>query len=135
MNPAGNAGVGAIGAVGAVDRITQEILNRLAKGKVLVVWLMDESQSMEDDRNEIATRIDRVYQELGLSAAARGDALQTAVAQPELAGGVKGVIFRGRRYDTGDKLSYLQAVIMLASEREDIGPDLRAWLAAFVQGS
>jgi len=63
----------------AMDRITQEILNRLAKGKVLVVWLMDESQSMEDDRNEIATRIDRVYQELGLSAAARGDALQTAV--------------------------------------------------------
>ena len=63
----------------AMDRITQEILNRLAKGKVLVVWLMDESQSMEDDRVEIGTRIDRVYQELGLSASARGDALQTAV--------------------------------------------------------
>ncbi len=63
----------------AMDRMTQEILNRLAKGKVLVVWLMDESQSMEDDRVEIGTRIDRVYQELGLSASARGDALQTAV--------------------------------------------------------
>ena len=41
-------------------------------------------------------------------------------------GGVHGLVFHGRRYDTGDKLSYLQAVIMLASEREDIGPDLRA---------
>ena len=37
----------------------------------------------------------------------------------------------GSRYDTGDKLSYLQAVITLASEREDIGPELTDWLHKF----
>ena len=52
----------------------------------------------------------------------------------EEGGGVRGVIFSGRRYDTGDRLSYLQASIMLASEREDLGPDLRDWLKEFVAG-
>ena len=50
-------------------------------------------------------------------------------------GGVHGFVFHGRRYDTGDRLSYLQAVITLATERDDIGPDLRAWLTAFVADS
>jgi UTP--glucose-1-phosphate uridylyltransferase len=50
---------------------------------------------------------------------------------PEQGGGVRGVIFDGRRYDTGDKLSYLQAVITLASQRPDIGPQLTAWLQEF----
>ena len=49
-------------------------------------------------------------------------------------GGVRGVVFTGRRYDTGDRLSYLQAVIRLALEREDLGPDLRAWLTAHLAG-
>ncbi|WAP52620.1 UTP--glucose-1-phosphate uridylyltransferase GalU [Arthrobacter sp. ATA002] len=60
------------------------------------------------------------------------DALQTLAAQEEGEGaGVYGVVFRGRRYDTGDKLSYLKAVVTLASEREDLGPDLREWLKDF----
>jgi hypothetical protein len=63
----------------AMDRITQEILNSLAKGKVLVVWVMDQSESMQDDRNEIMARIDRVYVELGLSSAMKSDALLTGV--------------------------------------------------------
>ena len=63
----------------AMDRLTQEILNRLARGKVLVVWVMDQSTSMQDDRQEITARIDRVYQELGLSGASKDDALTTAV--------------------------------------------------------
>jgi UTP--glucose-1-phosphate uridylyltransferase len=44
---------------------------------------------------------------------------------------VRGVVFRGRRYDTGDRLSYLQAVVRLACEREDLGPELRAWLKEY----
>ncbi|MEC9128474.1 MAG: UTP--glucose-1-phosphate uridylyltransferase, partial [Actinomycetota bacterium] len=44
-------------------------------------------------------------------------------------GGVHGVVFDGRRYDTGDKLSYLKAVIQLAMERDDIGDDLREWIS------
>jgi UTP--glucose-1-phosphate uridylyltransferase len=60
------------------------------------------------------------------------DALQVLAHLPaEQGGGVRGVVFSGRRYDTGDRLSYLQAVITLACERDDLGPDLRAWLALF----
>ncbi|MGC3968468.1 MAG: VWA domain-containing protein [Pirellulales bacterium] len=63
----------------AMDILTQEILNRLARGKVLVVWVFDQSLSMKDDQAEIKSRIGRVYEELGLSSATRGDALWTGV--------------------------------------------------------
>lgn len=43
------------------------------------------------------------------------------------------VVFDGLRYDTGDKLSYLKAVIRLALERKDLGPDLRTWLDAHLR--
>src|SRR5215212_1399353 len=39
-----------------------------------------------------------------------------------------GVVFRGRRYDTGDRGDYLKAVVRLAVERPDIGPEFRQWL-------
>ncbi|MCW2674705.1 MAG: UTP-glucose-phosphate uridylyltransferase [Frankiales bacterium] len=52
------------------------------------------------------------------------DALQTLIAMEP----VHGVVFRGRRYDTGDRLDYLKTVVRLASEREDLGPQLLAWL-------
>jgi UTP--glucose-1-phosphate uridylyltransferase len=45
---------------------------------------------------------------------------------------VHGVVFSGRRYDTGDKLDYLKAVVQLAVEREDLGPDFGPWLRSFV---
>jgi UTP--glucose-1-phosphate uridylyltransferase len=59
------------------------------------------------------------------------DALQAAVADPSIAGGVKGVIFRGRRYDTGDKLDFIKATLRIAIDRKDIGEDLRAFLKDF----
>jgi UTP--glucose-1-phosphate uridylyltransferase len=60
------------------------------------------------------------------------DALQVLAQLPaDAGGGVRGVIFNGRRYDTGDRLSYLQAVITLACERDDLGPELRSWLVDF----
>ena len=61
------------------------------------------------------------------------DALQQAAKHPELAGGVKGVIFRGRRYDTGDKLDFIRATLRIAIDREDIGDDLRTWLKGFAK--
>ena len=61
------------------------------------------------------------------------DALQT-MATGRIAGGVIGVVFRGRRYDTGDKLDYLKAIVQLASEREDLGDAFRPWLQEFVAG-
>jgi len=45
-----------------------------------------------------------------------------------------GVVFRGRRYDTGDRGDYLRAVVRLACERPDIGPTFRQWLEEFVAG-
>ena len=59
------------------------------------------------------------------------DALQHALKHPEIAGGVRGVIFRGRRYDTGDKLDFIKATLRIAVDREDIGDDLRDWLKGF----
>jgi len=59
------------------------------------------------------------------------DALQHAVKNPEVAGGVKGVIFRGRRYDTGDKLDFIKATLRIAIDRDDIGDELRGWLKGF----
>ena len=47
---------------------------------------------------------------------------------------VHGVVFRGRRYDTGDRGDYLRAIVRLACDREDIGPDFRRWLEDFVAG-
>jgi UTP--glucose-1-phosphate uridylyltransferase len=60
------------------------------------------------------------------------DALQTLAAEPSVGGPVHGVVFRGRRYDTGDRGDYLRAIVRLACEREDLGPEFRDWLRGFV---
>ena len=81
-----------------------------------------------------------VFEVLEHTEPGRGDEIQLTDALAELAaqegegGGVYGVVFRGRRYDTGDKLSYLKANVTIASEREDLGPELRAWLIEFAKG-
>ena len=46
-------------------------------------------------------------------------------------GGVYGVVFRGRRYDTGDRVDYIKAIVQLAADREDLGPELRPWFKEF----
>ncbi|HEX5995761.1 MAG TPA: UTP--glucose-1-phosphate uridylyltransferase GalU [Jiangellales bacterium] len=61
------------------------------------------------------------------------DALKVLASTPaEDGGGVRAVIFRGRRYDTGDRLDYLRTTVQLASERDDLGKDFRAFLREFV---
>lgn len=75
----GNPGEAAASIEAAMDRITQEILNKLVRRKVLLVWIFDQSESMQDDREEITGRVDRVYEELGLTAVSKGNALLTAV--------------------------------------------------------
>jgi UTP--glucose-1-phosphate uridylyltransferase len=55
------------------------------------------------------------------------DALRK-MATENIAGGVYGFIFRGRRYDTGDKLDYIKAIVRLALQRPDLGPLLEQWL-------
>lgn len=71
--------------------------------------------------------------------AGRGGEIQLTDALEEMAGNdasgdVYGVIFRGRRYDTGDRLDYIKAIVQLAVDREDLGPGLRPWLKDFVGG-
>ena len=56
------------------------------------------------------------------------DALQELIAAEP----VHGVVFRGRRYDTGDRLDYLKAIVRLAAERDDLGPPLVEWLRSFL---
>ncbi|MEU6862752.1 UTP--glucose-1-phosphate uridylyltransferase GalU [Streptomyces sp. NPDC046876] len=45
---------------------------------------------------------------------------------------VHGVVFEGRRYDTGDRAEYLRATVRLACERDDLGPEFLSWLREFV---
>jgi UTP--glucose-1-phosphate uridylyltransferase len=61
------------------------------------------------------------------------DALEKLAGAPEWTGGVYGVVFRGRRYDTGDRLDYLKAIVQLASDHEELGDDFRPWLQEFAQ--
>ncbi|WP_298604442.1 UTP--glucose-1-phosphate uridylyltransferase GalU [uncultured Rothia sp.] len=80
----------------------------------------------------------KVFEVLENTAPGRGneiqltDALQTLAQGDGEREGVYGVVFSGRRFDTGDKLSYLKANVILASERPEFGDDLRAWLKEFV---
>ncbi|MER5890031.1 UTP--glucose-1-phosphate uridylyltransferase GalU [Streptomyces sp. NPDC001941] len=60
------------------------------------------------------------------------DALQKLAADESIGGPVHGVVFKGRRYDTGDRGDYLRAIVRLACEREDLGPDFRSWLRSYV---
>ena len=46
---------------------------------------------------------------------------------------IHGVVFSGRRYDTGDRQDYLRAVVRLACEHPELGADFSAWLTEFVR--
>jgi UTP--glucose-1-phosphate uridylyltransferase len=59
------------------------------------------------------------------------DALQIMASEPATYGPVLGIVFRGRRFDTGDRLSYLKAIVEIASERKDLGSDFTAWVKGF----
>ncbi|UNK71822.1 UTP--glucose-1-phosphate uridylyltransferase GalU [Microbacterium sp. H1-D42] len=58
------------------------------------------------------------------------DALQELASAPD-GPGVVGVVFDGRRYDTGDRVDYIKAIVQLAVDRNDLGSDLRPWLKDF----
>ncbi|WP_052863139.1 UTP--glucose-1-phosphate uridylyltransferase GalU [Streptomyces niger] len=80
-----------------------------------------------------------VFEVLERTAPGRGGEIQLTDAIQELAGRdgrqggpVHAVLFRGRRYDTGDRASYLRTVVQLACARPDLGPGFRTWLRGFV---
>lgn len=63
------------------------------------------------------------------------DALNTLAQGQGVAGSgpVYGVIFRGRRYDTGDKADWIKANLRLGVDNAQIGGELRNWLKEFVK--
>ena len=61
------------------------------------------------------------------------DALMTLAQRDRSQGGqVHGVLFRGRRYDTGNKLDYLRTVVQFAADRPDLSAEFMPWLREFV---
>lgn len=80
----GSVGNGTTGAMGAIDRITQEILNSLNERKTLVVWLFDQSASLNRQRSQIHKRFDRIYEELGVIEAAGNKAFKKHEDKPLL---------------------------------------------------
>ena len=42
--------------------------------------------------------------------------------------GIYGVVFRGRRYDTGDRASWIKANVLLGVDNDDLGDELSDWI-------
>jgi UTP--glucose-1-phosphate uridylyltransferase len=81
-----------------------------------------------------------IFDVLRKTRAGRGGEIQLTDALRMLAergqetdgGGVRGVLFRGRRYDTGNKLDYLRTQIKFACERPDIKDEFVPWLRRYL---
>jgi hypothetical protein len=80
----GTGTVGTSAAKGAIDRLTNEILLSLEQRPTLVIWLFDESGSLQPQREEISQRFDRVYEELGVLEAANNPAFKHDEDKPLL---------------------------------------------------
>jgi UTP--glucose-1-phosphate uridylyltransferase len=66
------------------------------------------------------------------------DEIQLTDAMQQLAHSdvpVHGVVFRGRRYDTGNGLDYMKSIVQLAERHPDIGQEFSAWLRKYVTSS
>jgi UTP--glucose-1-phosphate uridylyltransferase len=66
----------------------------------------------------------------------RGGEYQLTDALNTLANGggeapVFGVVFSGRRYDTGDRAEWIKANVLLGVEHEELGEELRDWVMHF----
>jgi hypothetical protein len=75
----GDSGLGETGASGAVDRLTLEIAASLEQRSTVVCWVFDQSVSLAGQRQEIASRLERVFDELGVTRAARSNDLWNLV--------------------------------------------------------
>jgi UTP--glucose-1-phosphate uridylyltransferase len=66
----------------------------------------------------------------------RGGEIQLTDALKVLAtkGELRGVLFNGRRFDTGNKLDYLRTMVMFAAERPDLAGEFIPWLRKFLEG-
>jgi UTP--glucose-1-phosphate uridylyltransferase len=61
------------------------------------------------------------------------DALKTlAQTAPADGGGVHGVRFHGRRFDTGNRIDYLRTIVQFACERPDVAAEFVPWLRKYL---
>jgi UTP--glucose-1-phosphate uridylyltransferase len=60
------------------------------------------------------------------------DALRELATSPGPGGPVHGVLFRGRRFDTGNKLDYLRTLVQFAAERGDLADEFVPWLRKYL---
>jgi UTP--glucose-1-phosphate uridylyltransferase len=61
------------------------------------------------------------------------DALKTLAQMPASeGGGVRGVLFRGRRFDTGNPVDYLRTIVQFALERRDVATEFLPWLRKYL---
>ncbi|MGO3146052.1 MAG: UTP--glucose-1-phosphate uridylyltransferase [Leucobacter sp.] len=66
----------------------------------------------------------------------RGGEYQLTDALNVLASGrgeapVFGVVFRGRRYDTGDRADWIKANVLLGVDHDELGEEIRDWIIGF----
>ena len=80
-----------------------------------------------------------VFDVLGRTPPGRGNEIQLTDALKTLAqmpagegGGVRGVQFRGRRFDTGNPGDYLRTIVQFACERPDIAGEFVPWLRKYL---
>jgi UTP--glucose-1-phosphate uridylyltransferase len=66
----------------------------------------------------------------------RGGEIQLTDALKVLAqrGDVRGVLFHGRRYDTGNKLDYLRTMVQFACDRPELASEFVPWLRKYLEG-
>ncbi len=55
-----------------------------------------------------------------------------ATMSPAEGGGVRGVLFHGRRYDNGNRLDYLPILVQFACERSDLAEEIVPWLRKYL---
>lgn len=68
----------------------------------------------------------------------RGGEYQLTDALNHLADGkgeapVYGVVFKGRRYDTGDRADWIKANVLLGVDHEELGDEIRGWILEFAE--
>jgi UTP--glucose-1-phosphate uridylyltransferase len=76
-----------------------------------------------------------VFDVLSRTQPGRGGEIQLTDALKVLAqrGEVRGVLFHGRRYDTGNKLDYLRTLVHFACERSDLASEFIPWLRKYLE--
>lgn len=77
-----------------------------------------------------------IFEHIERTPPGRGGEIQLTDAIASLAetSGVNGLVFEGGRYDVGNKLDYLRAVLELGLERDDVGPGLHELVQRLAAG-